>query len=515
MPLSWNIVFVGAGGSGLSNLVGILRDLGFHKLIGIDSQPSQITEKLQAKGIKIFPHWTYKVTADDILIYSSAAEKSEEVQQAKNWNKVESRNSAGLKAQQRKPLLIRDYFEFLGEMSKYFKTVAFTGTNGKSSSTAMAIFAAKEILPEFWIGIVGALVPDFNGESYVISPLMTKVSWSGQGEKGGSSTKHLSTSPTPPYEGGIKDIFNYLLTGRKLNYDLVKKYYFFLEACEYQRHFLTLDPDTAIITSLELDHMDYFKDREDYQSAFWELIEKVKGNVYALPNLNSKKILTHPKIKVVPQQHFDFQHLRGDHQQQNASLVYALLNALTSGTQQKVIKKQIEQFRGIRRRMEELTTTENGTKIFSDYGHVTSSLEVGLKALKEKFPEKNLICIFQPHQMHRILQGRNDFPTALAGYNERYIYNIYAARENFQKIAEEFWGFQKIVDTLHQSARQQPTNVEELGEIFSQHCNATYLTNFNAVEKIIEKADANDIIIIYSAGDIDYELRKYLKLLKT
>jgi UDP-N-acetylmuramate-alanine ligase len=58
-------------------------------------------------------------------------------------------------------LRIRDYFEFLGEISKYFKTIAFTGTNGKSSSSAMGIFVAKNVLAEFGLGIVGALVPDF------------------------------------------------------------------------------------------------------------------------------------------------------------------------------------------------------------------------------------------------------------------------------------------------------------------------------------------------------------------
>jgi len=88
--------------------------------------------------------------------------------------------------------------------------------------------------------------------------------------------------------------------------------------------------------------------------------------------------------------------------------------------------------------MEYLSRTGKGAQIFSDYGHVASSLEVGLKALREKFPEKRLTCIFQPHQMHRILQGWNEFPQALAGYDEHYIYDIYAARENVQKIAEDF-----------------------------------------------------------------------------
>jgi UDP-N-acetylmuramate--alanine ligase len=212
----------------------------------------------------------------------------------------------------------------------------------------------------------------------------------------------------------LKNIFDYIFTGRKLNYDLVKKYYFLLEACEYQRHFLTLDLDDAIITSLELEHTDYFKDWNDYQSAFLELIEKLKGRVYVLPNLNSEQILQHPKTVIIQPQHFDFQHIRGEHQQQNASLVYGLLDELTNKQQEQEIKKQIEQFHGIRRRMEELTTTERGVKIFTDYGHMASSLEGGLRALREKFPEKKIICIFQPHQMHRILQGWNDFPKALA-----------------------------------------------------------------------------------------------------
>jgi UDP-N-acetylmuramate-alanine ligase len=103
-----------------------------------------------------------------------------------------------------------------------------------------------------------------------------------------------------------------------------------LEACEYQRHFLTLDLDDAIITSLELEHTDYFKDWADYESAFLELIDRVKGNVFVLPTLNSKKILNHPKTLLIQPQHFDFQQLRGAYQQQNASLVFGLLNTITN-----------------------------------------------------------------------------------------------------------------------------------------------------------------------------------------
>jgi UDP-N-acetylmuramate--alanine ligase len=84
----------------------------------------------------------------------------------------------------------------------------------------------------------------------------------------------------------------------------VKKYYFLLESCEYQRHFLNLNLDEAIITSLELEHTDYFKDRDDYQKAFLEMIVKTKDRVYCLKDLNSKKILNEKKVKIVNKERF-------------------------------------------------------------------------------------------------------------------------------------------------------------------------------------------------------------------
>jgi len=459
-----NIVFVGAGWAGLSNLVGILRDLGFRNIIGIDGQASQITQQLQERGIQIFAHGKYTVQTEDIVIYSSATEGSEEVQSAFQ-----------LKKQHHAPLLIRDYFEFLGEMSKYFKTIGFTGTNGKSSSSAMGIFAASQTMEDFGIGIVGALVSDFGGKSYMINE-----------EK----------------KADIKTIFDYIFTGKKLNYDLVKKFYFFLEACEYQRHFLHLQLDSAIITNLELEHTDYFQDRADYESAFLEMIGKLKDKVFVLADLGSEKILNHEKTIVVPEEHFDFQHIWGEHQQKNASLVFGLLNAFPSIQQSANIKQQIEQFRGIWRRMESLKTTEKGAQIFSDYGHVASSLKVGLKALREKFPEKKITCIFQPHQMHRILLWWDEFPKALEGYDQTFIYDIYAAREKIEDFSEK--------EIFRKYALK---TVEDLGNAFAQHCGSKYLKKFEEAEDVIEKAGEEEVIVVYSAGDIDYQLRKYLKLM--
>ncbi|MBQ5945405.1 hypothetical protein IJL65_03265 [bacterium] len=90
-----------------------------------------------------------------------------------------------------------------------------------------------------------------------------------------------------------------------MDYSLVKKYYFLLESCEYQRHFLNLNLDEAIITSLELEHTDYFKDRDDYESAFLEMIAKTKDRVYCLKDLKSEKILKNSKVKIANREGFD------------------------------------------------------------------------------------------------------------------------------------------------------------------------------------------------------------------
>ncbi|MDO4713253.1 MAG: Mur ligase domain-containing protein [bacterium] len=110
------IVLVGAGGSGISNLAYILDELGYTNLLAIDGYESQITQALRDKGIPlIIGHGKYELQPDDILIYSEAVVESPEVQTAFR-----------LKLEHQQPLKIWNYFQFLGEMSKYFRTVGFS-----------------------------------------------------------------------------------------------------------------------------------------------------------------------------------------------------------------------------------------------------------------------------------------------------------------------------------------------------------------------------------------------------
>ena len=468
--MQWNIVFVWAWWAWLSNIVWILWDLWFHNLIWIDEQDSQITQQLTEKWVKIFKHWKYQLKSDDAVIYSAATKSSPEVLKAFE-----------LKKSEHKPFLIRDYFEFLWEITKYFKSIWFTWTNWKSSSSAMWIHIASNCLPNFWIGIVWALVPDFGNKSYMINP---------------------------EYKDDLKNIFSYIFTWRKLDYSLVKKYYFLLESCEYQRHFLHLNLDEAIITSLELEHTDYFKNWEDYQDAFLEMTWKTKDHIYCLKELNSEKILKSNKVQIVEKQRFDMDFVWWEHQQSNASLVYALLRWLMikewidEKTFDLEFRKYLKWFKWIWRRMEWLKEAQSWVQIFSDYGHVASSIELWYKALKERYPDKKIICIFQPHQIHRILVWWKEFPNALKLYDKSYIYDIYAAREKIEDFSNE-----EIFKDLNLKS------VEDLWNAFAKHCWNTYLKDFSEIEKIINDADWDSIIVIYSAGNIDYKLRQYLWIL--
>jgi UDP-N-acetylmuramate-alanine ligase len=128
----------------MSGIAGILQEIGYTNIVCIDANQSQLTDKLKAQGLKvIIGHGKHKIQLGDVVIYSEATAESPEVLEARNIMKAN-----------KKVMVILNYFQFLGELSKYFITIGFTGTNGKSSSTALAIHTAKKLLPNFGIGIL-------------------------------------------------------------------------------------------------------------------------------------------------------------------------------------------------------------------------------------------------------------------------------------------------------------------------------------------------------------------------
>ena len=453
--MNWNIVLVWAGWSWMSAVAWILFELGYDKeLICLDWNQSELTDRLQKKWINVLI-WEnkYKVWLFDHVIYSEACVNSVEVKTAKSYERTPKQSR-----------FIWNYFQFLWEISKYFTTIWIAGTNGKSSTTSILIDTAKTHLENLWLGIVWALVPDLNWNNYYLN----------QNKK-----------------EEIKNIFDHIFTWKWLDYNLIKKNYFIIESCEYKRHFLMLDTDFWAITNIELDHTDYYKDFADYSSAFAEWTNKIKHGVISTEKLNITW------VKQIKTTHFDFKKIFWEHNDKNWSIVFELIKELNPNVDEKKLKESIENFGWLWRRMEYLKATEKWAMLFSDYGHMSTSIKLCYEALKQHFPDKELTAIFQPHQINRVLREWKEFSEVLKQFDNVYIFSIYAARENLGEQLENF----KHLNIQHAN------NVTELWNIFAKNCNWKYITEISDVKGIINTAWNEDIITIFTAWDLDYQIR--------
>lgn len=457
-PTKLKLVLIWAWWTGMSGVAGMLHDLWYSNIICIDANQSELTNKLKAKGLEvIIGHGKYKIQPNDVVIYSEATASSVEVLEAKEITKANRKN-----------MIILNYFDFLWEISKYFTTIGITGTNGKSSTTALLLSTAKKHLDNLWLGILWALVPELNNDNYHINPYKIAE---------------------------IKNIFDYIFTWKWLNYSLIKKNIFILEACEYKRHFLKIDLERWAITNIELDHTDYYKDLADYNSAFQSFANKTKNKVFTTSNLDIKNV---EKIKT---NNFDFKYLLGKHNQENWTLVFELIKQLNPKINTEKLKGTIENFKWLWRRLELLETTKNGSLLFSDYAHMASSINLWYHAIKEKYPNKKITAIFQPHQINRVLRERNEFWKALKLFDNVFIYNIYAAREN---LAEQLENFKHL-------NIQNANTISKFWDLFAKNCGWKYIENIEEIKKTINNGNENDIFIVLSAWDIDFLLRNFSK----
>ncbi len=272
------------------------------------------------------------------------------------------------------------------------KLIAIAGTHGKSTTTSMCSIMLKN--SNLWVNaIVGTILKEFNNKNSYFS----------------------------------------------------ESKYFTVEACEYNRSFLSYNPYIWIITNIEIDHLDYYKDLDDYISAFKEFINNIKSWWYVILNwedenckkliwlrndityievyenyysLNNTKI-DFPKINMqVPWDHILF----------DAKLSYTLWIILW--LQCVNIKKSLENYNWVWRRMEFIGQTENGNILISDYWHHPTEVKLTLQSIKEKYQDKTLLTIFQPHQYNRTIELLDWFKTSFIDTDILVIPNIYESRDS-------------------------------------------------------------------------------------
>lgn len=280
----------------------------------------------------------------------------------------------------KKGLPMLSYPELLGLISKDKFTIAVSGTHGKTTTTAMI---AKILLDA-----------------------------------------HLD--PTV--------IVGSFLLDEKSNFIAGKSNYFVVEACEYKRSFLNINPKIIVITNIDNDHLDYYKDIKDIQSAFREFIQKLPGDGMVV--CNPMDPLIAPVIENIKVKIIDYSlhakpalSIPGAHNLLNAQAAQAVADNL--GIDKNRTLSALFKFKGTWRRFEYKGTMKNGALVYDDYGHHPTEIAATIAAAKERFPDKKIILVFQPHLYSRTKLLLPQFVEVLSVADAVFLAPIYAAREKF------------------------------------------------------------------------------------
>ena len=370
--------FIGIKGAGMSALAVIMNNLGY-KVKGSDLDKHFFTEEeLIKNNIEMTPYNEKNIYEGLTIIKgASITEDNVELKKARELN-----------------LEIIDYEEMLGKLTRQFKTICIAGCHGKTTTTAMMSLVLNNII----------------GTNYLI------------GDGTGYAQKDND--------------------------------FFVLESCEYKRHFLAYLPYYAIILNIDLDHVDYFKDINDVILAYQEYANNATKMVIACgDDENVHKMHLTKKIAYFGiNENNDIRAINIDYHKDGTSFdvicegtlyghfdlpIYALHQVLDSlavisvcyyeHLDQKKVLEYFKLFKGAKRRFSETVVGNN--IIIDDYAHHPNEVKSTINAIRQKYPDKLIIAIFQPHTFSRTKEFANDLATVFNEVDAAYIMDIHPARE--------------------------------------------------------------------------------------
>lgn len=209
--------------------------------------------------------------------------------------------------------------------------------------------------------------------------------------------------------------------------------YFVGEADEYRRHFLAYTPYILVILNVDTDHLDYYKDLEDIQSAFRKLAQKVPRDGFVVCDPSQPNVA--PVVKDLACTVVDYKKYFDSElplkvlplHRMNAAAVLAVADLLQIS--QQVAKRALKEFTGTWRRFEYKGKTKNGAEIYDDYAHHPAEIRATLASVRKQFPDKKIVVAFHPHLYSRTKLLLNEFATAFSDADEVWVAPIFAARE--------------------------------------------------------------------------------------
>jgi len=426
-----NIYFVGIGGIGMSAIANYFKSNG-KNVAGYDKVSTEITKSLEEIGISV--HFEdsidlipkeFRNKENTLIIYTPAIPK----------------NHAELNYFLENKFNVLKRSEILGEITKNSFCLAVAGTHGKTTTSTILGHIFKEA--------------DLNATSFL---------------------------------GGISENYNsnLILGGNEIS---------IVEADEFDRSFLKLAPNIACITSMDADHLDIYGDHSELQKSFKEFANKVsntliirkglpiKGKTYGLnenADFDAKNLRIEEGTYI-----FDVQtpteiiqnikiNLPGKHNVLNAVAALAMANSY--GVSLQVIARALLSFKGIKRRFSYKIKADN-LVLIDDYAHHPTEINAIVDSVKEMYPSKKVLGIFQPHLFSRTRDFIDDFATSLSRFDELILLDIYPARELPIEGVTSGWLLRKISLEKKQISSKQ-----------------------NLIPAIL-KSDAQ-IIVMIGAGDI-------------
>lgn len=277
-------------------------------------------------------------------------------------------------------ILEASYFQALGKISKDMMTIAVAGTHGKTTTTAML---TKILLDadEKPTAIIGSIVKDF-GSNFV---------------------------------AGRADVL-------------------VVEACEYRNHLLELSPKILVITNIEWDHTDWFKNKEDMLEVFRKAVMKVPQEGTIIANMQDELVRDVVRDAVATVVDYSEEAvgeiaLPGEFNRMNARAAVAAARAHAPTLLQATADESLRNFKGTWRRFEYKGKNKQGADVYDDYAHHPTAISVTLAALRAKYPDKKILLAFHPHLYSRTRDLLEDFACSFKGADEVLIAPIYAARE--------------------------------------------------------------------------------------
>jgi UDP-N-acetylmuramate--alanine ligase len=431
--------FIGIGGIGMCGLAELLHNIGA-KVSGSDQQSNANTDRLSHLGIKVFKgHQALQIGDADVVVYSSA---------------VKFDNPEFVAAKNKKiPLIPRA--EALAEIMRLKRGIAIAGTHGKTTTTSLTASILLQAKKDPTIVVGGRL------------DVIKSTALLGQGE------------------------------------------WLVAEADESDGSFQKLNPEISIITNIDNDHLDFYKTIENIKKAFFDFGNRVPfyGKLIVCgddPNIRevfknfNKKIyyygfnpendfvISPAKGKSVGNYEF-FQHnqklgdfqlgLSGRHNALNAAA--AIITGMGCGLYFEECALGISRFQGVDRRMQ-FKGNFGSVKVYDDYGHHPTEIKATLLGVREKFPNSEIVVLFQPHRYSRTQSCWKEFTECFSEANQVYITEIYPAGE---------------------SPLAGVTSEALVAEVKNTQCRHALRSEIKKV--IQEKKFSNDTVIItLGAGDI-------------